>query len=192
MKKKMLAGALIAICLSIVAYGTTAYFTYEDTATNVITFGNIVIDLQEWAISPDTGEKVPYENPVLDVLPGREVSKIVQVANVGAEPAWIRISVDKSILLAEGVTGDVDLTLVSYDLNTEYWTEQDGYFYYNTALAAGETTQPLFTKVIFASNMSNLYQYSKAVLEIDAQATQVANNGATVFEAAGWPADPAA
>ena len=192
MKKKILAGALIMICLSMIAYGTTAYFTYEDTATNVITFGNIMIELQEWAISSETGEKVPFENSVLDVLPGREVSKIVQVANVGAEPAWIRISVDKSIVLAEGVTGEVDLSLVDYDLNTEYWTEQDGYFYYNSALEAGETTQPLFTKVIFAKNMSNQYQYSKAILKIDAQATQVANNGATVFEAAGWPAKNAA
>lgn len=192
MKKKMLVGALVLICLSIVAFGTTAYFTYEDTATNVITFGNIVIQLQEWTVSPETGEKISAEDPTVDVLPGKEVSRIVQVANVGDEPAWIRIGVDKSIILAEGVTGEADLSLISYDLNTEYWTEQDGYFYYNTALAAGETTQPLFTKVIFASNMSNLYQSSKAVLKINAQATQVANNGETVFEAAGWPEKDAA
>lgn len=186
MKKKILVCAFIALCLSIVAYGTTAYFTYEDTATNVIEMGNVKIELQELAIPDGGGEPVPFED-ALDVLPGADVSKIVQVKNVGEKSAWIRISVDKSIILAEGVTGDVDLSLVTYDLNTEYWTEQDGYFYYNTALAAGETTQPLFTKVIFSNSMSNLYQYSKAVLTIDAQATQVANNGTTVFEAAGWP-----
>lgn len=192
MKKKMLAIALIGICLSILAYSTTAYFTYEDTATNVITFGDLIIDLQEWAITEDGTERVPYKDPV-DVVPGKEVSKIVQVANIGSQPAWIRVSVEKSIILAEGVAGEVDLTLVSYDLNTDYWTEQDGYYYYNSVLAAGETTEPLFTKVTFASHMGNLYQYSQAVLDVTAQATQTANNGTNVLEAAGWPVDePAA
>jgi hypothetical protein len=35
--------------------------------------------------------------------------------------------------------------------------------------------------------MSNLYQQSKAILTIQAQGVQVANNGETVLEAAGWP-----
>lgn len=186
MKKKILVCAFMVACLSIIAYSTTAYFTYEDTATNVITMGNIKIELQQLSVSSDGKGVVPSEDAI-DVLPGTNVSKIVQVMNIGVQPAWIRISVDKSIVLAEGVTGDVDLSLVGYDLNTQYWTEQDGYYYYNTALAAGETTQPLFTKVIFDSNMSDLYQASKAFIEVKAQATQVANNGNTVFEAAGWP-----
>ena len=41
--------------------------------------------------------------------------------------------------------------------------------------------------MIFDKTMSNMYQESKAVIKVNAQATQVANNGSTVFEAAGWP-----
>ena len=41
MKKKLFVCAFIVICLSIVAYGTAAYFSYEDTATNVITAGDV-------------------------------------------------------------------------------------------------------------------------------------------------------
>lgn len=186
MKKKIFVCAFIAVCLSIVAYSTAAYFTYEDTATNVITMGNVKIELQELSVSDSGGETVPFED-ALDVLPGTDVSKIVQVKNIGVQPAWVRISASKSILLAEGRTGEIDLSLVSYDLNTENWIEKDGYFYYKDVLNPGETTEPLFTKVTFASNMSNMYQQSKALIHINAQATQVANNGTTVMEAAGWP-----
>lgn len=187
MKKKVIVISLLLACLSVVGYGTLAYFTAEDTATNVITAGDVQIDLEEWAIPENGGDPVPFED-VLDVMPGMEVSKIVQVKNIGGQTAWIRISVEKSILLAEGVEGDVDLSLVTYDLNTEDWTEKDGFYYYNAPLKAGETTAPLFTAVTFSPEMSNLYQHSKAVIEVDAQATQTANNGTTALDAAGWPA----
>lgn len=186
MKKRLFVCALIAICLSVTAYGTLAYFTHEETATNVITAGDIEIDLQEWAIPDGGGDRVPFED-VMDVMPGVEVSKIVEVKNTGDNAAWVRICLDKSITLADGVEGEVDLSLVSYDLNKDYWTEKDGFYYYNAALNPDQTTEPLFTKVIFSKNMSNMYQHSKAVVEVTAQATQVANNGTSALDAAGWP-----
>ena len=188
MKKKIFVSAFIAVCLSIAAYSTTAYFTYEDSATNIITTGNIKIELQELAVSEGGEIPLPFEDAI-NVLPGTEVSKIVQVKNVGEQPAWIRIRVAKEIILAQGVSGDVDLSLVTYDLNTQYWTEEDGYYYYKDILNPDEITQPLFTEVNFSPNMGNMYQQSKAIIKVNAQATQVANNGATVFEAAGWPED---
>lgn len=185
MKKRILVIAVIAIFASLAAYGTLAYFTYEDTATNVITAGDVKIDLEEWAES-EGGSLVPFED-IDDVMPGMDVSKIVQVKNTGGQDAWIRVSVEKTITLADGKDGEVDLSLVTYDLNTEYWTEKDGYYYYNEVLKPGETTEPLFTTVSFSKEMSNMYQHSRAVVEIDAQATQAKNNGTTVFDAAGWP-----
>lgn len=185
MKKRIITLAILAICISIAAYGTLAYFTYEDTATNIITTGNLKIALIETSENAD-GTHVPFED-VYDVMPGTDISKIVQVKNVGGFAAWIRISVDKAIQLAEGVTGEVDLDLVALDFNSSDWTERDGYYYYNRALNPGETTEPLFTTVTFSARMSNMYQHSTAVIKVDAQATQVANNGSTVFDAAGWP-----
>lgn len=185
MKKKILAVALIAICMSIAAFGTLAYFTYEETATNVITAGNVEISLEEWSKS-DNGSLKPFEN-LDNVMPGTNVSKIVQIKNTGTNSAWVRISIDKSIVFADGIEGTADLSLITMDLNTEYWTELDGYYYYNDSLKAGETTEPLFTTVFFSAEMDNRYQHSKAYATITAQATQVANNGTTVFEAAGWP-----
>lgn len=184
MKKRIFAFAIVVICLAIAAYGTSAYFTHEETATNVITSGSIKVELQEWS---DTGNGlVPFEDTD-GVMPGMEVSKIVQIKNVGGQAAWIRVSADKAIQLAGGVEGEVDLSLISYDLNTEFWAEKDGFYYYNTILQPNEVTEPLFTKVIFSATMSNMYQNSKAVIDVTAQAAQVANNGTSALDAAGWP-----
>ena len=163
MKKKLLACSLLVIGLSTAAYGTVAYFTHEDTATNVITAGDIQIALQEWTVPEEGGEPVPFED-VIDVLPGAEVSKIVEVKNIGGQTAYIRVAVDKEIRLAAGVEGTPDTGLIAYDLNTEYWTEKDGWYYYNAPLNAGDTTEPLFTTVTFEKSMSNLYQNSSAVI----------------------------
>ena len=186
MKKKLLACSLLVIGLSTAAYGTVAYFTHEDTATNVITAGDIQIALQEWTVPEEGGEPVPFED-VIDVLPGAEVSKIVEVKNIGGQTAYIRVAVDKEIRLAAGVEGTPDTGLIACDLNTEYWTEKDGWYYYNAPLNAGDTTEPLFTTVTFEKNMSNLYQNSSAVIRVTAQASQTAHNGDTAIEAAGWP-----
>ena len=186
MKKKIFVCAFIAICLSFVAYGTTAYFTYEDKATNVITMGNVKIELQELTIPDSGGDPIPFKDP-MDVLPGTDVSKIVQVKNIGVQPAWIRISVLKSILLAEDVLDNADVSLVSYDLNSQYWIEKEGFYYYKEPVNPGKVTEPLFTEVSFSTAMGNMYQESKAILQIAAQATQVIHNGDNVIEAAGWP-----
>ena len=185
MKKKILAVALIAICIAIAAYGTVAYFTYEETVTNVIVAGNIKIALRQWQQNA-AGEREAYDGP-LQILPGASVSKIVEVENTGNNPAWIRISVNKAIELAAGVTGQVDTELICLTIDTQHWTERDGFYYYQQPLQAGEITEPLFTEVVFAGNMGNQYQDSIAILTVVAQATQVAHNGETVWEAAGWP-----
>ena len=188
MKKKLAAGAVLAICLSILIYTTIAYFNTADTARNVITSGNIKIQLQETALVDDS--EIPFEESqdVYNVMPGQEVSKIVRVENTGDNPAYIRISVDKAIQLAEGTQGDPDTDLISIDYDSRNWTPgNDGYYYYNKPLAAGATTEPLFRNVIFDPTMGNMYQDSKAVIKVSAQATQVKNNGTDVFSAKGWP-----
>ena len=184
MKRKILAIALIAVCLSILAYSTTAYFTYKDTATNVITMGNMRIQIHETALTPDG--VVPFRDPI-NVLPGTSVSKIVEVKNVGTSAAWIRISLEKSIHLARNAYGIVDLSLIDYNINRADWVELDGYYYYVEPLLPGETTKPLFTTVYFSKYMGNMYQGSVAIIEVHTEATQVANNGSNVLEALGWP-----
>ena len=136
------------------------------------------------------GEEVLFEQSQerFNVMPSQKVSKIVRVENTGTNAAYVRISVSKSIALAEGVHGTPDVDLLKLDFDSENWTAKDGYYYYNTALAPGELTEPLFNSVTFSPSMGNMYQNSTATIKVKAQATQVKNNGASVFEAAGWPA----
>lgn len=184
-KKKIFALALVAICLSLVAYGTLAYFTDVDRATNVITMGTVDIDIEEWSKSEDSETLKPFVGPI-GVLPGQTVSKIVQIKNIGTGTAYVRVSLEKIIELAEDRSGEVDLSLISYDINSEDWTLVDGYYYYNKPLQPNSTTTPLLKNVIFANNMDNMYQHSKVTIKIAAEATQAANNGTDALTAAGW------
>lgn len=185
MKKRSLIIAIVAICLSLCAGGTIAYFTAESTATNVITAGNIKIELQENMISKETGEIVEFEDQI-GIMPGEKASKIVQIKNTGDNPAYVRIGLTNSIKLKDS-SKKPDMSLITLDINKKNWTEKDGYYYYNTPLAAGATTEPLFTEVSFDKSMDNMYQECVVTIKVDAQGTQVANNGSSVLEASGWP-----
>ena len=187
-KRKILACAFALICFSLSTYGTIAYFTSDDVATNVITSGNIKIDLKETSISDDGQEIVPFENKI-GVMPGAEISKIVQVENTGEQPAYIRVGVTKEIFLTQESSEEPDLSLITWDVNNDYWEEKDGYYYYKNVLEAGTLTEPLFITVVFDKNMGNMYQNSKAEITVSAQATQVAHNGSNALEAQGWPAE---
>ena len=90
MKKwKIVALCTVLACLSIVASGTLAYFTAQETAHNVITSGGVAIQLIE--LSDNGGDGLTYWRDVEGVMPGAEISKIVIVRNTGASEAWVRV-----------------------------------------------------------------------------------------------------
>ena len=183
MKKKLFAFiAGVAACCALVASGTLAYFNAEEKAHNVITSGGVEIALSEWA---DMDKTQPFED-VDGVMPGASVIKVVEVKNTGETSAWIRIGVSKAVDLATGEQGDE--ALVSMNFNTEHWAQgEDGCWYYNQVLAAGQLTEPLFTAVSFAVDMGNEYQDSKAIVDVTAQAVQSDNNSDSALTATGWP-----
>lgn len=186
MKRRMFAVAVIAGCLSLMVYGTLAYFTAEDTAHNVITSGEIDIELLEWA---DEGKTTPFpEDGISGVMPGTEVTKIVEVKNTGSNDAWIRVRVEKKILLSEGAEGESDSSLMQLNVDESSWIPgEDGFYYYNEILKSGDVTKPLFATVSFESSMGNLYQNSTATVDVSAYAVQADNNGQTAQDANGWP-----
>ncbi len=182
-KRRILIIALILCLIAVGATGTAAYFSAETKAHNVITSGGVDLEIHEWA-NDDKTEEFP-DDGVDNVVPATSVTKIVEIENTGSAGAWIRISVVKAVQLASGEAGDPDL--LELDINTEDWTEQDGWYYYNNILQPGETTPALFTSVAFAPEMDNSYQEATATIDIDAQAVQSDNNGTTALEATGWP-----
>lgn len=186
MRRKLFVVSMAAICIAVTATGTLAYFNSSGTARNVITAGNLRMELVETAIPEDGGPAVPFED--LDgVMPGTEASKIVRVKNTGDFDAYIRIAVEKDIILDQDAEGEADVSLVTMDFNEENWTYKEGFYYYKKPLSAGKITEPLFTTVTFDRTMDNRYQNSKAEIIVKAYATQVANNGTDPLNAQGWP-----
>ena len=182
MKRKFLILSVLALCFSLFAAETIAYFTADSKAHNVITTGGVQIAVQEWA---DEERTMPFED-VTGVMPETTVTKIVEIKNTGVSDAWVRVMVDKKIVLPTGsITPDA--SLVELVCNTADWTEKDGYYYYTKALKPGEVTAPIFTAVTFKADMGNEYQNATATVDVSAQAVQTANNGATVLDAQGWP-----
>jgi len=192
MKRKILVAALVLLFAFSAVCGTMAYFTTQGTATNVITSGSIAAEIREYA---DREMTKPFEN-LTGVMPGAEAIKVVTVENTGANEAWVRLSVTKDYELAEeraavrgadAIARQEIKTLVHLDINSEYWTEQDGWYYYSEPLQPGETSQPLFTSITLDEALGNVWQGATFIIQVDMQAVQVANNGATALEAAGWP-----
>ena len=129
MKRKFLILSVLALCFSLFAAETIAYFTADSKAHNVITTGGVQIAVQEWA---DEERTKPFED-VTGVMPETTVTKIVEIKNTGVSDAWVRVMVDKKIVLpTESITPDA--SLVELACNTADWTEKDGYYYYNKVL----------------------------------------------------------
>lgn len=193
MKRKILFLSLLAICIAIAAAGTLAYFTAEGRAQNVITTGSINITVVEQQRGDDDALVAYPSDPITNVMPGMEISKVVTIQNDGDNEAWIRVSVEKLIKLNEynpaaaGITADADM--VEFTPGGK-WVYEDGYYYYTEPVGAGESTDPLFESVKFAESMGNEYQGCTVNIEIYAQAVQTANNPAAdgdVTKVAGWP-----
>ncbi|MBE6677848.1 MAG: hypothetical protein E7597_03535 [Ruminococcaceae bacterium] len=184
-KRRILSLSILILMLSVLSYGTYAFFASDDIATNVITMGNIDITIVEQS-DDGTGVLVPFED-VVGVMPGESVSKIVRIQNVAENAAWVRIKVDTTLALADGELSNNTHILMDIDYNTNDWEYREGYWYYPHPLEAGAVTPPLFTKVVFAGEeMGNEYKKAQAEIDVYAQATQYAYNGDTVYQAVGW------
>ena len=189
MKKKILAMAVMLICLSILASTTLAYFTDVETARNVITSGGISIQVVEQQLVDGTLKPYP-EEPIM-IMPGETVSKIVSVSNM-EQAAWVRLSYTVTVLDPDGeemtVPAQELAKMVIITPDDENWTMKDGWWYYTAALSTGENAKPLFEQVYFSGrDIGNDYQLCSIIIDVTAQAVQKANNGETVLDAAGWP-----
>ncbi len=203
MKRTLLFLAAAAICLSIAATGTAAFFTAETTAHNTITTGTIRIAINEK--QNVSGVESDYSDPTDAVMPGRTLSKIVRVQNTGTGESWIRANVTVEITANDGETklpnaimvGDRTVQVVQLLYNEAardpwQWTlSEDGSYYYTAPAAAAGQTAPLFTNVRFAPETGNEYQNCSVRIQIDSDAVQSRNNTpatGSVLDVKGWPA----
>lgn len=187
MRKKLLLVALLVILSSIITTGTWAYFTASKTTVNVITMGNIDIDIVETMVD-DEGNVTDFADQS-GVMAGATVSKIVTLENTGFNDAWVRIWVTQTMTDPDG--NALDAGVMSFTLGEDWLAHEDGYYYYTLALEAGATTTPLWEEILFDPFMGNEYQGATGTIEVTAHGVQVANNpipeNGDVTDILGWP-----
>lgn len=202
MKRRLLITAVAVLALSLAAYATMAYLTGGVTAHNVITAGNVEIKLLDRA-QTENGE-IAFPPEGVQVMPGTTASKEVSVKNEASE-CWVRVKLVKEITLKnqETIPVDQEQDPLVLDLNvgegSKQWTLANGYYYYNSPLAKGntpgDTTEKLFTTVTFDKGMGNEYQNARLTIQVYAEAVQSANNpippNGNVTQVLGWPTTPA-
>lgn len=189
MKRKLLLLSVMVICIAIAAAGTLAFFNGDATAHNVITTGKVGITVNEYSkYDPDKREE--FTNNQTGIMPGTTVNKIVVVSGEdGTADAWVRVKFTKSIQLAAGKQGKVDLGLIKLNTGANWIDGEDGWFYYNAPVKANQEAAPALLSVQFDATMGNAYQGATATVDVLAQAVQCANNGTSAQTASGWPAD---
>lgn len=178
MNKKKLLTIIASLALIIgVGFYSLAYFTDEKEAVNVITTGNIAIELHDLGAD---GEDFPQDDGITGVVPGDKIVKIVKVENVGSNPAWVRVK-----LTPASEPTDLDSTKIVLELNTTNWTKKGDYYYYNTVLEPNATTENLLSSVTFPTTLGNEYANAKFTFGVIAYGVQSQNNG-TSAEGASW------
>ncbi|MDO4177459.1 MAG: hypothetical protein Q4D99_08335 [Bacillota bacterium] len=129
---------LIALLLNLTSFFgaviVSAYLVSEDEAMNEFVPGN-----NETAIVED------YEE-VRSLRPGMTIDKVVSVKNTGLNDCYVRVLALFSDSRAE--------EYASLNINDDDWEKrEDGYYYYDGTLTAGESTDNLFTQVSISQNV---------------------------------------
>ena len=183
-KMRFLAIGLAAMLMCLLSQPALAYYTTLGTATNVVTSGNIILQINE---TTDQGTRFPEEG--VYVTPGDIVSKVVTVENVCAHPFYLRVKMvygaDSEELSAEDC--------FKLNINSENWKLYDGWYYYTGILQPGEETPEVFSQVqIVGSQLNTGHIGNTLQLTVRAQAVQSENNpieNNDTTTALGWPAE---
>lgn len=181
-KSRLLLIAIAAILATVFTQPTLAYYTTVGKAANVVTSGNISLQIHEKTAD---GSDFPTEG--VYIIPGDIVSKQVFIENVCGHPFYLRLQL-VSGSTNEALSADDCLRM---DINTNDWTYQEGFYYFNRILQPDEVTPALFTQVeIVGSKVDQTHIGSTLSLTVNAYAVQSENNPAeNPWDASGWPAE---
>lgn len=200
MKNKVVV-ALVAVALAalMIVGGTLAWFTDKDTATNVVTLGNIDIELTE---PTSGGTENDTNGKDYTAMPGAVLDKDPTVSNIGDNDAYVRLAVSIDVVENAAYTAlsDADKKTVNDNLaellsKIEYKTDfakVGDYFYYvaNNGVMAGKdgttiTSATLFDQVkIPGADWTNEMANIQFNIVVNAEAVQVDNNEAEIAEGA--------
>lgn len=189
MNKKVLSTVLAgALAVTAVVGGSLAYFTDSAEKKNTFTVGNVDITLTEPNWEGNGSKDAPA------AYPGEPLAKDPTVKNDGANPCFVRIKVDglDSLSPAGMITYRTDY--VTDELGDGWVKGSDGYFYYNSVLEVGATTDALFDQIVMPTGLTNGDGNTEYNVVVTAEAVQAQGakpswtdvKNMTVEEIAAW------
>ena len=183
-KLRFLTIGLAALLVCLLTQPALAFYTTFGTATNVVTSGNITLQINEMT---DQGQAFPEDG--VFVIPGDIVSKVVTVENICEHPFYLRVKPVYGMDSQELPYEDC----FKLNINAENWKLHDGWYYYTGILQPGEETPHVFSHVeIVGGQVDNSYIGKTLQLTVLAQAVQSQNNpihNNDTTTAQGWPAE---
>ena len=174
---------------ALAAGGTLAYLTDKDSVTNQFVVGKVDIEGHEPSYAPDPDGKTNH------IVPTQVIPKDPRIKNKGKNDSYVYM--DVSIPIAKVIVADtsgnrlnggaaVDTELFSMNQLSKKWVlmykkKQNNsmvYTYlYNEVLAAGKTTDPLFTSVTAANIVEGQLDEKEVDIPINYYAIQALNTG---------------
>lgn len=191
--KKFLSGlCALIVAVALVSVGVTmAAWNAQTSETNVVTIGNVKIDL------------IDTYTPQNNVSPGVAVDKVVSVKNTGNTSCYVRIFVKKEWRTDTGASTNLSVALIEPQYNYSDWVKgtcpsgsvYTGYecYYYQSELAPNETADSLFDKFVLDDSFDvDTYGNYEGHIFVKAEAVQseyidgelIKTNG----KITGWPA----
>lgn len=179
---------IIMICLFVVT-ATIAFTTRTTITNNIITFGNLKMELIHRTLNEKNEEVDVNNNANIDITYNSTVSRVVRVKNIGKHNFFARVSIN-----VKGIDENKNQfnanSLVSYDVNTNDWIFKDGWYYYKKELNKNEMTSNLITQIKFdIDNITSNYPNGEFKININAEAVQAENNEKEVLNVVGWPSN---
>lgn len=199
MKKNKIIGLCLTGALTIGAIGgTLAWFTDTDKVTNsfaTASDGDPGADGKNGLVIFEDFDQVTANK----MLPGTGVTKAVQVENRATYSQYIRVKLTKVwknkdgqvITQVDGTPLDLDKIELDFGQNLGdgpgKWTlRDDGYYYYNEAVAASDgvdnsgndTTSKLLESVKLSNTADNIYKDLKFDVVVEAESIQAENGAA--------------
>lgn len=188
MKKKLaMITAAVALGALVTVGATLAWFTSSSSVTNVVTTGNIKVEVSEPNYTKAGGNEA-FE----DMTPNKKIYKDPTFTLKNSNDAYLRSTVKITMTGAKEGTPTPTVEELGFKL-AENWVNKDGVYYY-TQIAKNDVpvvlfknletdnTKPGYTMQIPA-NWNNAYQNATITIDVEVEAVQ-ADNFTPDFESA--------
>ena len=145
-KKKSLIAVIVLLCIGLIGI-TFAYFQTTGNFVNLFNTGTYRVVTTEVFEAPENW------------APGQEIPKTITSTNEGTIPAAVRVKYQEKFedLQGNDITDQVTSNPVTVNLdNTDDWTKDGDYYYYNYPLAPNKTTSSFIKSVTLDSNLNDI------------------------------------